>query len=311
MQYFLAYSAYLALGATHSGESGWFALLVHVLASTAGVLLWYWANGGAQGPRLIERAVCIGWPITVRVICVYLPIVVGLEFADVDGGTKERMVTVLGHAANIVAVLWIAIALRAIARPEQAPASSAPQPTVNAEQAPPAAMAQPLPATVAEDATPEISGGGNDGLWWVFHHGDKSIAVCHSAFRSWVKVYINGVCVVRESSLAAAQTIAFEHDGTPYEVTIQHEPRAPGVQRMSATIAAHGHTLQKVTLRYALRKNYAVVAIIVLIGAVLRVVLQLPWLWVLPIVLGLLLASFLVLFSVDCEVETSAADPTA
>ncbi len=314
MQYFLACSAYLALGATQSGNSSWFALFGYALASAAGVLLWYWANGGARGQRLIERAVCIGWPITVRVICLYLPIVVGLEFAEVDVGTKERMMTALGYAADIVSVLWIAIALRAIARPARVPASSAAQTALDAAQASPADMAQrltPMPPTPSREAIPDASGGGNGGLWWIFPHGEKRIAVCHAAFRSWARVYVNGVCVARESSLAHQQTIAFEHEGTPYEVTIQHEARAPGVQRMSATLATNGRTLQKITLRYALRKNYAVVAVIVLTGVVLGVVLQLPIVWVLPIMLGLLLASFLWLFSVDCEVETPMADPTA
>ena len=53
------------------------------------------------------------------------------------------------------------------------------------------------------------------------------------------------------------------------------------------------------------------VAVIVLTGVVLGVVLHLPKFWVLAIVPGLLLASFLWLFSVDCEVESPTADPTA
>jgi len=311
-------------------------MAVMCVAMAAAVMLWYWANGGAQGQRLIERVICLAWPITVRLIYVVLPIVFSLAWTDYGDKKLEEVVALIGYAIELVGAIWLAVELRklsgapSIVEGSTAVASNVPplvpaaapvvcdDPSVVATNADVvAARHETTPDSTdadssASDAIPLSSGGSMSGLWWVFRDGNTPIAVRHSVYRPRAEVYVGNERVAAGSDFGSPQVLPFEHQGVAYTVTLRDEARAPGgIRRSSATLARGERVLQTITLRHSVHGSRIGVAVIAAITIVAQIVFQLRWWWAAPIGIGLLLVSLPLLLSLLCEVEAqSPASPS-
>ena len=83
-----------------------------VAIAIVGILLCFTANGGGHGRHFIERFVCLGWPVGIRVVVyMLLPLIVLAILAGVVEGAG-RGYSVLTFAWGVVVGLWFFLWIR-------------------------------------------------------------------------------------------------------------------------------------------------------------------------------------------------------